>query len=127
MAMALLVMRGVWSVAVTFLDSPYGLGRTTGLLSAGQAVVLSGEFHAALASQAIRPTGRTDDPSVMYDWGPTPTGAYHIASGTPGIVTIDPAWDEDSCYANRPIAVKLAGGPHQRLELAVPRRLLRKP
>src|SRR5262249_15199951 len=105
-ALALTVLRGVWSVAAAFIDSPYGLGRTSGLLSPGQAVLLSAEYHAAPASRAIRPTGRTDYKSAMYDWqGRAPVGQYRVASGTPCIVNVDPAWDKDSCYEDRPIAV----------------------
>jgi hypothetical protein len=126
-ALVLVVARGVWSVVVGFIDSPYGLGRTSGLLSPGQAVVLCDECHAGPASQAISPTGRTDDKSVMYDrQALAPVGEYCVVSGTSCVVTIDPARDEDSCSEDRPIAVKLAGGQHNGLEVAVPRRLLRK-
>lgn len=126
-ALVLVVLRGVWSVAATFIDSPYGLGRTSGLLSPGQAVVLCDEFQAAPAGQSIRSTGRTDYKSVMYDWqGRVSVGEHRVTSGTPCVVTIDPAWDADSCYEDRPIAVKLGGGLHKGLEVAVPRRLLRK-
>jgi hypothetical protein len=121
-ALALVVLRVVVSVATDFIDGPYGLGRTSGLLSQGQAVVVCDEFHAAPASQSIRPTGRTDSRSVMYHWqGRAPVGTYHVASGTPCVVTIDPAWDEDSCYEDRPIAVILGGGRHKGLEVVVPR------
>lgn len=126
-ALVLIVLRGVWSVAAPFIDSPYGLGRTSGLLSPGQAVVLCDEFHAAPAGESIRPTGRTDAKSVMYDWqGPMPEGEYHVASGTRCVVTIDPAWDLDSCSEYRPIAVKPLDGQHKGAEVAVPRRLLRR-
>jgi hypothetical protein len=126
-ALILVVLRGVLSVVTAFIDSPYGLGRTSGLLSSGQAVVLCDEFHAARASQAIRPTGRTGHKSAMYESvGRAPLGEYRVAPGTPCVVAIDPAWDEDSCYEDRPIAIKLRGGQHKGLEVAVPRRLLRK-
>src|SRR5262245_56277719 len=125
-ALALVVLRGVWSVAEFIIYSPYGLGLSSGLLSPGQAVALRDDFHAAPASQSIRPTGMTGSKSTMYDWGRSRVGEYRIVAGTPGVVTIDPAWDEDSCYEDRPIAVKLARGEHAGLVVAVPRRLLRK-
>ena len=114
LALILVAVWSLWPAALAFIDSPYGLGRTSGLLSTGQAVVLSDEFHAAPAGEVIRRTGRTDYKSVMYDWpGRAPVGKYRVAASIPCIVTIDPAWDEDSCSEERPIAVKLGGGPHR--------------
>lgn len=124
--MLLFFLRGFWGLAEDFIDSPYGLGRTTGLLSPGQLVVLSGNYRAAPSGQAIRPTGRTGYKSVMYDWGATPEGNLALTSGTSCVVAIDPAWDEDSCYESRPVAVKLTSGQSQGASVAVPRRLLRK-
>jgi len=122
-AVLLFVLRGAWRLADDYIDSPYGLGRTTGLLSPGQRVVLAGSYRAAPSAQAIR---RTDATSIMYEWGATPQGNYAVASGTSCVVEIDPAWDADSCSEFRPIAVELTSGKHQGTSVAIPRRLLRK-
>ncbi len=49
-----------------------------------------------------------------------------IAAGTTVMVMIEPAGDEDDCYEDRPIGVKLLAGPHEGLEVVVPRRVLRE-
>jgi len=81
---------------------------------------------AAPAAKVFRPTGRTRYKSEMYDWsGPTPAGEFCVAKGTKGVVKIDPAWDEDSCYPDRPIAIELVGGEHRGKVVAVSRNILR--
>ena len=123
-AVALFLLRGVWRFAESLIDSPYGLGRTTALLSPGQPAILAGDYPAAPSGQSIQPTGRAGDKSTMYSWGATSKGDYAVAHGTPCIVEIDPAWDVDCCYDDRPIAVKLTGGQHRGASVAIPRRLL---
>lgn len=111
----------LWSFG--FADGTY-YGPNTGLLAVGQAAVLAEEYRAGPASRAIRPTGRTGSRSTRYDWpAVTPAGDILVAAGTRGVVTIDPAWDDDSCSPGRPIAVALPGGD----VVAVPRRILRRP
>lgn len=117
----------LWLPVSCVIYNPYGLGLDSGILTPGQIVTLCNQFQAALADKAIRATGRTDCKSIMYEWDVVvPTGEYLVESGTPCVVTIDPAWDEDGCSRDRPIAIKLAAGKHKGLEVAVPRKLLRK-
>jgi hypothetical protein len=63
----------------------------------------------------------------MYDWDASaPVGENRVVGGTSCVVVIDPAWDEDSCSKDRPIDVRIAGGPQNGLVVTVPRHLLRK-
>ncbi len=101
-------------------------GPNTDILEPGRAVVLAAEFRAAPSRRVIKPTGRTDFKEVMFDWpGTTPEGELAIAKGTRGVVEVDPAWDDDSCSPDRPIAVEIAEGEHRGSVVALPRRLLR--
>ena len=117
----------LWCPMSCVMHGPYGPGLDSGILIPGQTVTLCGPFQAAPATLAIRATGRTDGKSIMYEWDmDVPTGEYLVESGTPCVVTIEPAWDDDACSRDRPIAVKLAGGKYKGSEVAVPRKLLRK-
>ena len=82
---------------------------------------------AAPAGRAIRPTGKTGEKSIMYDWDMrAPVGDYRVVRGTHCVVVIDPAWDEESCSKDRPIDVRIVGGQQKGLLVTVPRHLLRK-
>ncbi|MEW4569462.1 hypothetical protein AB1L88_16475 [Tautonia sp. JC769] len=101
-------------------------GPNTDILEPGRAVVLAAEFRAAPSSRVLKPTGHTDFKEVRYDWSvTTPEGQLAIARGTRGVVELDPAWDDDSCWPDRPIAVEIAEGEHRGSVVALPRRLLR--
>jgi hypothetical protein len=109
-----------------FADGTYR-GPNTAVLNAGQAAVLAEEYRAAPAREVIKPTGRTVYKSEMYDWpGFTPVGPLLVEEGTRCIVKIDPAWDDDSCSPDRPIAIELSEGKNRREAVAVPRRILRR-
>jgi hypothetical protein len=101
-------------------------GSHTSILPTGQRVVIAGDVRAAEARGIIKPTGFTDYKSTMYEWpASTPKGDYIVAAGTPGVVKIDPAWDEDCCYPDRPIAVELRDGRWTGATFALPRSRLR--
>jgi hypothetical protein len=105
----------------TFLNGAY-----TSILSAGDRVVITGDFRAANAREVIKPTGFTDYRSRMYKWSyPAPAGNYTVTAGTTGVVTIDPAWGEDCSYPDRPIAVELREGRWKGTIVALPRNRLR--
>ena len=109
-----------------FGDGTYH-GPNTDLLGKGRPVVFVADFRAAPADRVIKPTGWTGDKSTMYDWSTVaPVGNVSVAEGTRGVVEIDPAWDEDSCYPDRPIAVKITENENYGRVVAVPRRLLRR-
>jgi hypothetical protein len=128
LAFVLAAVRGLVAVlwSFGFADGTY-YGPNTGLLNVGQAAVLAEDYRAAPAREVIKPTGRTDYKSAMYDRpGVTPVGHVPVAEGTRCIVRIDPAWDEDSCSPDRPIAIGLSGGEDRGEAVAVPRRILRR-
>jgi hypothetical protein len=93
-------------------------GAHTNILPSGVRVVLAREFRGAPAEQVIRPKGDKD-----FDWpGSAPAGDIIAAKNAQAVVKIDPAWDEDSCYPERPIAIQFASGE----SVAVPRDVLHR-
>jgi hypothetical protein len=101
-------------------------GPNTDLLNSGRTVVVTADFRAAPASRVLKPTGRTDSKSAMYGWPiVTPEGELRVTGRTRGVVVIDPAWDDDSCYPDRPIAVEITEGAYRGKVVAFPRYLLR--
>ena len=93
-------------------------GAHTNILPSGVRVVLAREFRGAPAEQVIRPKGDKD-----FEWpGSAPTGDIIAAKDAQAVVKIDPAWDEDSCYPERPIAIQLTSGE----TVAVPRDVLHR-
>jgi hypothetical protein len=102
-------------------------GWNTYLLPAGQRVVILGDIRAAVASKFIHPTGDSRSKPTHYNWQiVTPGGEHALAAGTPGVVKIDPAWDDDSCDPERPIAVQVSAGTHKGVVVALPRNRLRR-
>jgi hypothetical protein len=104
-------------------------GPNTNRLKPDEAVALTESFRAAPASTVLRPASqapaRGEEPE--YEWSPTtPEGDLAVASGTRGVVKLDPAGDKDDCFPDRSIAVELAGGPHKGTVVALPRQLLRR-
>ena len=95
---------------------------TEGMLTPGARAVLIEDFSAAPADQAI--TGLETGDKHRLKWGVTPKGDILVTSGSHCIVKLDPAWDEDSCYPDRPVAVQLSDGRHQGKTVALPRNLL---
>ena len=108
-------VRGIcWMLG--FGESTY-YGWHTNLLHPGDRVVVAEDFQSAPADQVLHRKGDG------YDWpGTTPTGNVFVARGSRGSVKIEPAWDEDSCDPDRPIAVELVSGP----VVALPRHILRR-
>lgn len=126
---------GLWAVrsviphlwGLGFADGTYH-GPNTNRLGPGRGVVLSEDVRAVPADRVIRATGFVrDDGSRAYSWsGDSSDGEVDVSAGTRGVVTIDPAWDEDSCSPYRPIAVELTEGEHRGKVIAVRRRVLRR-
>jgi hypothetical protein len=110
-----LYVRGIcWMLG--FGESTY-YGWHTNLLHPGDDVAVAEDFRAAPADQVLHRKGDG------YDWpGMTPAGDILVARGSRGTVKIEPAWDEDSCDPDRPIAVQLVSGPI----VALPRHILRR-
>jgi hypothetical protein len=93
-------------------------GRHTNILPSGARVVLAREFRGAPADQVIRRKGDKD-----YDWpGSAPAGDILAPKDTQAVVEVDPAWDEDSCYPDRPVAIQLISDG----SVAVPRYILHR-
>jgi hypothetical protein len=98
-------------------DSTY-YGWHTSRLRAGDRVVLSQEFRVMPADQVIHRKG--DD----YEWpGVAPAGDIVAPKGAQALVKVDPAWDEDSCYPTRPVAITLLPS---NIDVAVPRTILHR-
>jgi len=93
-AVALVTMTVVW--ATRDPERTY-YGRHTNVLAAGERVVLMRDFATDRGRRVI--------------------------SGTSAVVKSDPAWDEDSCYPDRPISITLSS---DKTSLSVPRNLLQK-
>jgi hypothetical protein len=132
LAFGLAAVRGLLAILrlggliIGFAEDTY-YGPNTGLLNVGQAAVLTEDYRAAPAREVIKPTGRTGYKSAMYDSpARTPMGDRLVAVGTRCIVMIDPAWDEDSCHPDRPIAIELSQGENRGGVVVVPRRILRR-
>jgi hypothetical protein len=93
-------------------------GPHTNILPSGARVVLARDFRGAPADQVIKPKGQKD-----YDWpGFAPAGDVLAVRNAQSVVKIDPAWDEDSCYPERPVAIQLTSGE----SVAVPRNILHR-
>ena len=92
-------------------------GPYTNILPSGARVVLARDFSAAPADQVIKKGERA------YEWpGSAPAGDILATKGGQAVVKVDPAWDEDSCYPERPIAIQLPSGE----SVAVPRDVLHR-
>lgn len=75
------------------------------------------DFRAAPADQVIR-KGERD-----FEWpGSAPAGDILAVKGAQALVKRDPAWDEDSCYPERPVGIQLASGE----SVAVSRNILHR-
>lgn len=99
-------------------------GPHTDILASGAAITLAQDFSAPLADQAI--SGQVTSDKSDLKWGSAPKGDIFMARDSRGIVKIDPAWDEDSCYPDRPGAVEQSDGQHKDLTVALPRNLLHR-
>jgi hypothetical protein len=99
------------------LQERTGYGAHTNILPPGTRVVLARDFRGALADQVIKPDG-----AKGYNWGPCPAGDILVHKNMQAMVKVDPAWDEDSCDPDRPIAIQLASGE----SVAVPRDILHR-
>src|SRR4051812_20497937 len=74
-------------------------GAYTDVLSTGARVAVTQDFSAAQADQVI--AGLETGDKDRLKWGVTPKGEILVARGSHGVVKLDPAWDEDSCYPDR--------------------------
>jgi len=127
-AVAALVWLAVGLIDFTrSLPDTTGYGPDTSRLSAGQGVVVLGDIRATLASKVIQPTadGRTKSTYFEYQTG-APGGEYALEAGTPGLVKIDPAHDDDDCLPGRLITVQVSAASHTGLVVALPRNRLRR-
>ena len=85
-------------------------GWHTSRLRPGQSVFVSQEFRGKSPDEAMRD-------------GFAPTGDILAPRGAHASVLVDPAWDEDSCYPDRRVGIKLSASG---IEVAVPRVILHR-
>jgi hypothetical protein len=96
-------------------------GPHSSLLAPGQRVVTAGDVPAAVAKEVF------DGPARWGRWTvrPEPGRPSALDSGTPCVVRVESAWDDDSCYPDRLISVTVLQGQHKGAVKAVARRHLR--
>ena len=103
-------------------------GPYTDLLPAGQCVVIATDSAAFAAGDVIKVEQTRFGPHAEYQWPDREAaGTATVSAGTRGIVRMEPAWDDDSAYDNRAIAVEILDGPLKAITLAIPRNRLRRP
>ncbi len=117
-AVSLVMLKGLWSVATVILYTPRGW-ELSSFLSPGQAVVLLGDYDAP-AFEGMVPASRQD----FYDFNVGLAPKCHIEKGALAVIAFDQGDNDDT--ASRRIAIKLVGGQHGGSVVAVPRGLVRK-
>jgi hypothetical protein len=98
-------------------------GPHTDVLPNGIHITVTQDFSALPADQAI--IGMETGDKDRLKWGVAPAGDILVRKGSRGIVKLDPAWDDDSCYPERPVAIELSRSNSEAKAVAVPRNLLK--
>ncbi len=108
--------------ALSLEDFTY-YGPYTSILTAGHVVVISRDLRVPAALEVFEGPAQWGRWTVQAE----PDSTLALAPGTPCVVRVESAWDEDSCYPSRLVSVAILQGEHKGALVAVPREYLRKP